>query len=111
MMRSEKWKFGFIGARCTNCGTPQLPPQLVCVKCHQRGKMEPYGFADRIGKIATTASDGSPYPLTPPMLTSELAFMGAGPSPAGLTACVPTRTRIAGQAECTFARPLPRTAV
>src|ERR1700691_3620900 len=55
MMRSEKWKFGFVGSRCTNCGTPQLPPQLVCVKCHKRGFMEPYQFADRTAKTPTYA--------------------------------------------------------
>src|ERR1700687_281675 len=78
MMRSEKWKFGFIGSRCTNCGTPQLPPQLVCVKCHQRGKMEPYGFADRIGKIATYAIDRLAYSLNPPTVNVLIYFDGGG---------------------------------
>src|SRR6185295_11069059 len=36
MLRSGRWKFGFIGSRCKKCGTPQLPPQLVCVKCQSR---------------------------------------------------------------------------
>src|SRR5258708_15455926 len=65
MMRSEKWKFGFIGSRCTACGTPQLPPQLVCVKCQSR-KMEPYPFADRTGVIAPFAIHRLSYSLQPP---------------------------------------------
>jgi len=30
MHRSEHWKLGFVGSRCTACGAGLLPPQRVC---------------------------------------------------------------------------------
>ena len=33
MHRSEHWKLGFVGSRCTACGAGQLPPQRVCSAC------------------------------------------------------------------------------
>ncbi len=104
MMRSEKWKFGFIGSRCTNCGTPQLPPQLVCVKCHQRGKMEPYGFADRIGKIATYAIDRLAYSLNPPTVNVVIDFDGGGRFLCEMTDCEPDKVAIGEEVEMTFRR-------
>jgi 3-hydroxy-3-methylglutaryl CoA synthase/uncharacterized OB-fold protein len=104
MMRSEKWKFGFIGSRCTNCGTPQLPPQLVCVKCHQRGKMEPYGFADRIGKIATYAIDRLAYSLNPPTVNVVIDFDGGGRFLCEMTDCEPDKVAISEEVEMTFRR-------
>jgi 3-hydroxy-3-methylglutaryl CoA synthase/uncharacterized OB-fold protein len=104
MMRSEKWKFGFIGSRCTNCGTPQLPPQLVCVKCHQRGKMEPYGFADRTAKIATYAIDRLAYSLNPPTVNVVLDFAGGGRFLCEMTDCEPDKVAIGDEVEMTFRR-------
>jgi hydroxymethylglutaryl-CoA synthase len=104
MMRSEKWKFGFVGSRCTNCGTPQLPPQLVCVKCHQRGKMEPYGFADRIGKIATYAIDRLAYSLNPPTVNVVIDFDGGGRFLCEMTDCEPDKVAIGEEVEMTFRR-------
>jgi len=66
MLRAGQWKFGFVGTRCTACGTPQLPPQRVCVKCHARDQMEAYPFADRTARIATYAIDRLAYSLNPP---------------------------------------------
>jgi hydroxymethylglutaryl-CoA synthase len=104
MMRSEKWKFGFIGSRCTNCGTPQLPPQLVCVKCHQRGKMEPYGFADRTAKIATYAIDRLAYSLNPPTVNVVIDFDGGGRFLCEMTDCEPDKVAIGEEVEMTFRR-------
>jgi hydroxymethylglutaryl-CoA synthase len=104
MMRSEKWKFGFVGSRCTNCGTPQLPPQLVCVKCHQRGKMEPYNFADRIGKIATYAIDRLAYSLNPPTVNVVIDFDGGGRFLCEMTDCEPDKVAIGEEVEMTFRR-------
>ncbi|MGH9344760.1 MAG: zinc ribbon domain-containing protein, partial [Terriglobia bacterium] len=78
MLRAEKWKFGFIGTRCTACGTPQLPPQRVCVKCRARDQMEPYPFADRAARIATYAIDRLAYSLNPPTVNVVLDFEGGG---------------------------------
>jgi len=104
MMRSEKWKFGFIGSRCTNCGTAQLPPQLVCVKCHQRGKMEPYPFADRTARIATYALDRLAYSLNPPTVNVVIDFAGGGRFLCEMTDCEPDKVAIGDEVEMTFRR-------
>jgi uncharacterized OB-fold protein len=104
MLRSEKWKFGFIGSRCTNCGTPQLPPQLVCVKCHVRGKMEPYPFADRTAKIATYAIDRLAYSLNPPTVNVVIDFDGGGRFLCEMTDCEPDKVAIGDEVEMTFRR-------
>ncbi len=104
MMRSEKWKFGFIGSRCTNCGTPQLPPQLVCVKCHKRGFMEPYQFADRTAKIATYAIDRLAYSLNPPTVNVVADFDGGGRFLCEMTDCEPDKVAIGDEVEMTFRR-------
>ena len=104
MMRSEKWKFGFVGSRCTNCGTPQLPPQLVCVKCHQRGQMEPYPFADRTATIATYAIDRLAYSLNPPTVNVVIDFAGGGRFLCEMTDCEPDKVAIGDEVEMTFRR-------
>jgi hydroxymethylglutaryl-CoA synthase len=104
MMRSEKWKFGFIGSKCSNCGTAQLPPQIVCVKCHKRGFMEPYPFADRTAKIATYAIDRLAYSLNPPTVNVVIDFEGGGRFLCEMTDCEPDKVAIGDEVEMTFRR-------
>ena len=104
MLRSEKWKFGFIGSRCTACGTPQLPPQLVCVKCRAHGKMEAYPFADRTARIATYAIDRLAYSLNPPTVNVVIDFEGGGRFLCEMTDCEPDKVAIGEEVEMTFRR-------
>jgi len=104
MMRAEKWKYGLIGSRCTACGTPQLPPQRVCVKCRSRDKMEPYAFADRVGRIATYALDRLAYSLNPPVVNVVVDFVGGGRFLCEMTDCEPEKVTIGDEVEMTFRR-------
>ena len=104
MLRSEKWKFGLVGSRCTACGTPQLPPQRVCVKCRERDKMEPYPFADRTGRITTFALDRLAYSLNPPTINVVIDFDGGGRFLCEMTDCDPEKAAIGGEVEMTFRR-------
>ena len=104
MLRAEKWKYGLIGSLCTACGTPQLPPQLVCVKCRTRGKMEPYRFADRTGRIATYAIDRLAYSLNPPTINGVVDFEGGGRFLCEMTDCEPDQVAIGDEVEMTFRR-------
>jgi hydroxymethylglutaryl-CoA synthase len=104
MLRAEKWKYGLIGSRCTACGTPQLPPQRVCVKCRARDKMEPYPFADRVGKIATYALDRLAYSLNPPVVNVVVDFLGGGRFLCEMTDCEPEKVAIGDEVEMTFRR-------
>jgi hydroxymethylglutaryl-CoA synthase len=104
MLRAEKWKYGLIGSRCTACGTPQLPPQRVCVKCRERDKMEPYPFADRVGRIATYALDRLAYSLNPPVVNVVVDYAGGGRFLCEMTDCEPEKVAIGDEVEMTFRR-------
>lgn len=104
MMRAEKWKFGLIGSRCTACGTAQLPPQRVCVKCRALDKMEPYPFADRVGRVATYAFDRLAYSLNPPVINVVVDYDGGGRFLCEMTDCEPDRVAIGDEVEMTFRR-------
>jgi len=102
MLRSSNWKYGLIGSRCAACGTPQLPPQRVCVKCHAFDKMEPYPFADKKGRIATFALDRLAYSLNPPTVNVVLDFDGGGRFICEMTDCEPEKVAIGDEVEMTF---------
>lgn len=104
MARRESWKYGFVGSRCTACGTPQLPPQRVCVKCQARDQFEPYPFADRSARIATYALDRLAYSLNPPTINVVLDFEGGGRFLCEMTDCEPDRVAIGQEVEMTFRR-------
>jgi len=104
MFRAERWKFGLVGSRCTACGTAQLPPQRVCVKCRERDKMEAYPFADRSARIATFAIDRLAYSLNPPTVNVVIDYEGGGRFLCEMTDCEPERIAIGDEIEMTFRR-------
>src|SRR5437588_12243284 len=60
-LRTEHWKFGFVGSRCLVCGTRHLPPQRVCVKCRAVDQMTPEPLADVPATVATFTIDRLAY--------------------------------------------------
>jgi 3-hydroxy-3-methylglutaryl CoA synthase/uncharacterized OB-fold protein len=102
MLRSESWKYALVGTRCTACGTPQLPPQRVCVHCQAFDKMERYPFADRTARITTYAIDRLAYSLNPPTVNVVLDFDGGGRFVCEMTDCEPEKVAIGDQVEMTF---------
>ncbi|MBI3770763.1 MAG: OB-fold domain-containing protein [Deltaproteobacteria bacterium] len=104
MFRSETWKFGFVGSRCDACGTPQLPPQHVCVHCQARDRMMPYPFADRRAKIATFTLDRLAYSLNPPTVNVVVDYDGGGRFLCEMTDCEPETVAIGDEVEMTFRR-------
>jgi hydroxymethylglutaryl-CoA synthase len=103
-LRSDDWKFGFKGSKCTACGTYQLPPQIVCVHCRATGKMESVPFADRKAKIRTFTVDRLAFSLQPPMVVAILDFEGGGRFQSELTDCEPEKVAIGQDVEMTFRR-------
>jgi 3-hydroxy-3-methylglutaryl CoA synthase len=104
MFRSERWKFGFVGSRCTDCGTPQLPPQRICIKCSARDHMEPYSFADRHARVATFTLDRLAFSLNPPTVNVVVDFEGGGRFLGEMTDCEPEKVAIGDEVEMTFRR-------
>ncbi|MBI2963654.1 MAG: OB-fold domain-containing protein [Deltaproteobacteria bacterium] len=102
MLRTANWKYGLVGSRCTACGTPQLPPQRVCARCRALDKMEPYAFADRVGRVATMALDRLAFSLNPPTVNVVVDFEGGGRFICEMTDCQPDRVAIGDEVEMTF---------
>jgi uncharacterized OB-fold protein len=103
-LRSADWKYGVVGSRCTACGTHQLPPQIVCVKCQAVGKMEKVPFADRKAKIRTFTVDRLAFTPQPPMVVAIVDFEGGGRFQSELTDCEPEKVAIGQEVEMTFRR-------
>jgi 3-hydroxy-3-methylglutaryl CoA synthase/uncharacterized OB-fold protein len=104
MLRASEWKYGFVGSKCTACGTPQLPPQRVCVRCMAKDHMEPYSFADRPARIATLTLDRLAFSPNPPTVSVVLDFEGGGRFLCEMTDCEPEQVRIGDEVEMTFRR-------
>ncbi|RLB02084.1 MAG: 3-hydroxy-3-methylglutaryl CoA synthase [Deltaproteobacteria bacterium] len=71
---------GFCGSRCTRCGTPQFPPQRVCVNpaCGAIDEMEDYYFSDKEGKVASFTGDNLAATVNPPQIYGHVLFEGGG---------------------------------
>ena len=104
MLRAAEWKYGFVGSRCTACGTPQLPPQRVCVRCSAKDQMEAHPFADRPARVATLTLDRLAFSMNPPTVSVVLDFEGGGRFLCEMTDCEPEQVRIGDQVEMTFRR-------
>ncbi len=71
---------GLIGSKCEECGTPQFPPQRVCVnpQCGSIDNMEDYPFADKKGTIFTYTGDSLAYSIDPPAIYGLVDMDGGG---------------------------------
>lgn len=76
--RSEHWKFGFTGSRCTACGFVHLPPARVCRKCGAVDQMSSARLADATGAVATYTVDRLAFSPSPPLVNAVVNFDGGG---------------------------------
>ncbi|HVP30915.1 MAG TPA: OB-fold domain-containing protein [Myxococcota bacterium] len=104
MHRAERWKYGFVGSRCTACGAANLPPQRVCVACGAVDQMKPEPFADGQCRIATYTLDRLAYSLQPPVIAAVVDFEQGGRMQCELTDVEPSKVAIGDQLEMTFRR-------
>jgi uncharacterized OB-fold protein len=102
MQRSEHWKFGFIGGRCTSCGAANLPPQRVCVMCGAVDQMAEEAYADADCKIATYTLDYLAYSMQPPVVAAVVDFAKGGRINCQLTDVDPQQVAIGDELEMTF---------
>jgi hydroxymethylglutaryl-CoA synthase len=89
LWRSRKMVLGLWGSKCKKCGTPQLPPQAVCVnaECGAVGEMEDYLFSDKVGHIASFTGDMLTVSLNPPAIYGQVEFEGGGKMMFDFTDC------------------------
>jgi len=103
-LRSEAWKYGFEGSRCTACGTRHLPPARVCVKCHAVDQMEPERLADVNATIATFTIDRLAFSLSPPTIVVVIDLDGGGRFQCEMTDADPAKVAIGQRVQLTFRR-------
>jgi hydroxymethylglutaryl-CoA synthase len=104
MHRSERWKLGFVGSRCSACGAGHLPPQRVCSTCGAIDQTEEAPFANRPCRIATYTLDHLAYSMQPPVVAAVLDFEGGGRLACELTDVEPAKVAIGDELEMTFRR-------
>ncbi len=76
--REVKWELTLSGTRCQECGTPQYPPQRVCMICKAKDKMDRYCFNRVPAKVTTFSNDYIMETLDSPVTTTVVDFEGGG---------------------------------
>jgi 3-hydroxy-3-methylglutaryl CoA synthase/uncharacterized OB-fold protein len=67
-------------SKCQRCGTPQYPPQRICVNpdCGAVDDMEDYRFSDKRGVVFSYTADHVASSIDPPLLYGMIDFDGGG---------------------------------
>ena len=92
------------GTKCTNCGTPQYPPQRVCVECHHKDEMVPYNFQDVPAKAFSFAHDYVVETTDSPVTVTFVDFEGGGRLMCDMTDREPAAVTVGMPLEMTFRR-------
>ena len=104
MLRSERWKYAFVGSRCRSCGTTNLPPQRVCVQCGSVDEMDDAPRADATARVATYTVDHLAYSLQQPVIAAVVDFDRGGRFACELADVDPGKVEIGQELEMTFRR-------
>jgi hydroxymethylglutaryl-CoA synthase len=104
--RERRAILALYGSKCKRCGTPQYPPQRICVNpdCGAVDEMEDYGFSDKRGVIFSYTADHVASSINPPLLYGMIDFDGGGRFIFELTDCEYEMVKIAMPVEMTFRR-------
>jgi hydroxymethylglutaryl-CoA synthase len=92
------------GTRCLRCGTPQYPPQRVCVSCHTKDEMEPYSFTDVPAKVFSFSHDYVMESGDSPVTVTFVDFEGGGRIMCDMTDRDPEEVRVGLPVEMAFRR-------
>jgi 3-hydroxy-3-methylglutaryl CoA synthase len=89
LWRKRKMILGFMGAKCTKCGTPQFPAMPLCVNpdCNAFGQFEDYPFNDLSGRILMFTGDLLSPSVDPPAVYGLVEFEGGGRAFLDFTDC------------------------
>jgi uncharacterized OB-fold protein len=69
-----------FGSRCKHCGTPQYPPQRICVNpdCGAVDEKEDYCFSDKRAVLFSYTADHMASSVNPPLIYGVIDFEGGG---------------------------------
>lgn len=71
---------GFVGGKCTKCGTVQFPKSHYCVNpnCGEADSQEDFEMADVPGKVNTWTADSLTFSIDPPAYFGMVQFDSGG---------------------------------
>ncbi|HQI02616.1 MAG TPA: OB-fold domain-containing protein [Deltaproteobacteria bacterium] len=106
LWRKRKMVLGFVGNKCTKCGTPQFPSLPMCVKpeCHEVGQFEDYEFADKPGTIQMFTGDMLSPSVDPPAVYGLVDFAGGGKAFLDFTDCDLNQVKVGMPVTMSFRR-------
>jgi hydroxymethylglutaryl-CoA synthase len=102
--REVHWELLLTGTKCKKCGTPQYPPQRVCINCAAKDQSEPYSFSDRPAKVFSFSHDYVMATTDPPVTVTFVDFEGGGRLMCDMTDRDPAAIKVGTPLEMTFRR-------
>lgn len=102
-LRSEDWKYAFVGSRDEN-GFVHLPPSRVSMEGGAIDQMESAPMADVPATIATFTVDRLAFSLSPPVVAAVIDFDGGGRFQCELTDVDPDTVAIGDRVGMSFRR-------
>jgi len=80
LWRNRDTLTGFLGGRCSTCGTLQFPRTAICVNpnCNAVHTQEPHPFAEMTGRINSYTADRLTYSPDPPACYGMIQFDAGG---------------------------------
>jgi hydroxymethylglutaryl-CoA synthase len=76
--RERTWELRLTGTKCRQCGTPQYPPQRVCMICRAKDQFDPYTFYDKPARVFSFSHDYVVQSVDPPTTVTFVDFEGGG---------------------------------
>ncbi len=80
LYRNRKMIMGFVGGRCSQCGTVQFPKSHFCVNpnCGALDTQDDYPMADSLGRVNTWTADSLTFSIDPPAYFGMVQFEDGG---------------------------------
>jgi len=106
LFRERKAVLSLYGSKCKRCGTPQYPPQRICVNpdCGAVDEMEGYRFSDKKASVFTYTGDNLAASIDPPAIYGLIDFDGGGRFWFDFTDCDLDSLKVGMPVEMTFRR-------
>ncbi len=102
LWRDNKGGLALYGSKCKHCGFIQYPAQRVCIRCGAKDEVEPYRFADKVGKVFTFSHDTIAPTAAPPTTMSAIDFPEGGRILTDITDRIPEEIKVGMSVEMTF---------
>ncbi len=104
--RNRRAILALCGSVCKRCGTPQYPPQRVCVNpdCKAIDEMENYLFSDKKAILFSYTEDNLSFNISPPQMYGMIDFVGGGRYIFDITDCAPGSLKVGMPMKMTFRR-------